>query len=212
MKTTPTLLRNFLAASCCLCLLGTSAAQASSLDRLHRFVQSTQTGKSHFTQLVLDKKLATVQEANGTLEFSRPGKFRWTYEKPQGQLIVGDGEKVWVYDAELKQVTVRKLDQALGSTPAALLAGRNDLEKFFVLKDLGKRGSLEWLEATPKSKESGFELIRMGFKGDLLDVMELRDNFGQTTVIRFPDLQRNPVLSPDRFTFTPPKGADVIGE
>lgn len=188
------------------------AASASSLDRLKQFLQGTQSARSHFKQIVLDQQLSTIQEASGTMEFSRPGKFRWTYDKPKGQLIVGDGEKLWVYDAELKQVTVKKLDQALGQTPAALLAGRNEIEKQFQLKDLGKRGTLEWLEATPKNPDGGFDTIRMGFNGDLLDVMELRDHFGQTTVIRFPGMERNPKLDPAQFKFTPPPGVDVIGE
>lgn len=188
------------------------AASASSLDRLKQFLSSTQSARSHFRQIVLDRQLSTIQEASGIMEFSRPGKFRWTYDKPKGQLIVGDGEKLWVYDAELKQVTVKKLDQALGQTPAALLAGRNEIEKQFQLKDLGKRGTLEWLEATPKNPDGGFDTIRMGFNGDLLDVMELRDHFGQTTVIRFPDMERNPKLNPSDFKFSPPPGADVIGE
>lgn len=188
------------------------AASASSLDRLKQFLSGTQTARAHFKQIVLDRQLTTIQEASGTMQFSRPGKFRWAYDKPKGQLIVGDGEKLWVYDAELKQVTMKKLDQALGQTPAALLAGRNEIEKQFQLKDLGKRGTLEWLEATPKNPDGGFDTIRMGFNGDLLDVMELRDHFGQTTVIRFPDMERNPKLDPAQFTFTPPPGADVIGE
>ncbi len=188
------------------------AASASSLDRLQHFLRDTQSARSHFKQIVLDKQLSTIQEASGVMQFSRPGKFRWTYDQPKGQLIVGDGEKLWVYDADLKQVTVKKLDQALGQTPAALLAGQNEIEKSFRLKDLGKRGTLEWLEAIPKNGDGGFENIRMGFNGDLLDVMELRDNFGQTTVIRFPDMERNPKLDPALFKFSPPKGADVIGE
>ena len=185
---------------------------ASSLDSLKGFLRETRTARAQFKQIVLDRKLATVQEASGTMQFARPGKFRWVYDKPYEQLIVGDGAKLWIYDADLKQVTVKPLDQAIGASPAALLAGSNEIERDFVLKDLGRRGTLEWLEATPRSAESSFESVRLGFSGDTLDVMELRDRFGQTTVIRFSNVERNPKLAPELFHFTPPKGADVIGD
>ena len=146
------------------------------------------------------------------LAFSRPGKFRWTYVKPYAQLIVGDGSKVWIYDEDLKQVTVKKLDQALGSTPAALLAGNNEAMRAFNLSDQGAKGGLEWLEALPRDKEGNFERIRMGFGSSGLEVMELLDSFGQTTVLKFTSLQRNPRLDPGLFRFSPPKGADVIGD
>lgn len=195
-----------------LALLIPFSASASSIDALKSFIQHTQTARAQFRQLVLDKKMATVQDASGTMEFMRPGKFRWLYEKPYQQTIVGDGAKLWMYDPELKQVTVKKLDEAIGGSPAALLAGKNEIEKYFNLKDIGKRGTLEWLEAVPKGKDSSFELVRMGFSGDMLETMELRDHFGQTTVIKFSGLERNPKLAADVFHFTPPKGADVIGE
>jgi outer membrane lipoprotein carrier protein len=187
-------------------------AGASSLESLKTFLSDVKTGRAHFKQLVLDKKMSTVQEASGTMLFSRPGKFRWVYEKPYEQLIVGDGAKLWMYDADLRQVTVKKMDQAIGSSPAALLAGNNEIERHFDLKDLGKRGTLEWLEATPKDKESTFESVRMAFSEKGLEVMELHDHFGQTTVIRFSGLERNPKLAPDLFKFSPPKGADVVGD
>jgi outer membrane lipoprotein carrier protein len=185
---------------------------ATSLDSLKSFLTEVKSARAHFKQLVLDKKLTTVQEASGTMVFARPGKFRWVYEKPYEQLIVGDGAKLWMYDADLNQVTVKQLDRALGASPAALLAGNNEIEKHFNLKDLGKRGSMEWLEATPKSKDSSFESIRMGFGANGLEVMEMRDHFSQTTVIRFTGLERNPKLDPGLFKFAPPKGADVIGD
>lgn len=194
-----------------LCLLPV-AVEASGIDKLKAFVQNTRSAKAQFNQKVLDRNSRLTQQGNGVMEFSRPGRFRWTYEKPYPQLIVGDGAKVWMYDADLNQVTVRKLDEALGSTPAALLAGDNAIEKNFHLKDLGRQAGLDWLEATPKAKESGFESVRMGFGETTLEVMELRDHFGQTTAIRFSSLERNPKLAPELFKFTPPKGADVIGE
>lgn len=187
-------------------------ASASSVDTLKQFVRGTQSARAQFSQSVLDKNRVTVQEASGTMQFSRPGRFRWDYVKPYQQQLVGDGSKLWIYDAELEQVTVRKLDQALGSSPAALLAGNNEIEKNFVLKDIGASNGLNWLEATPKGKETNFEVVRMGFNDKDLKVMELRDYFGQTTVIRFSQLEKNPRLPTELFKFTPPKGADVIGE
>lgn len=187
-------------------------AGAGSLDSLKTFLTDVKSGRTQFKQLVLDKQMTTVQEASGTMTFARPGKFRWVYEQPYEQLIVGDGVKLWMYDADLRQVTVKAMDRAIGSSPAALLAGSNEIGRHFDLKDMGKRGTLEWLEATPKDKESTFESVRMGFNPKGLDVMELRDHFGQTTIIRFMDFERNPKLSPNLFKFTPPKGADVIGD
>lgn len=187
-------------------------AAASSLDSLKSFLTEVKTGKAHFRQLVLDKKMTSVQESSGTMLFSRPGKFRWVYEKPYEQLIVGDGVKLWMYDVDLKQVTVKQMGRAIGSSPAALLAGSSEIELHFNLKDLGRRGTLDWLEATPKDKDSSFESVRMGFSEKGLDVMELRDHFSQTTVIRFSDIERNPKIPPDAFKFTPPKGADVISD
>jgi outer membrane lipoprotein carrier protein len=142
----------------------------------------------------------------------RPGRFRWTYAKPVDQLIVGDGQRVWIYDRDLNQVTVRRLSKALGSTPAALLAGSSDVEKAFDLSEAGQRDGLEWLEAKPKDREAGFERIRMGFDTAGVRAMELTDNFGQTTLLRFTNLLRNPKVDAADFRFEPPKGADVLGE
>ncbi len=186
------------------------AAQAASVDRLKAFIEQTRSGSADFNQTVLDRSGKNIQQSSGSLQFSRPGKFRWTYLAPYEQLIVGDGVEVWIYDKDLNQVTARKLDAALGASPAALLAGDNAIEQNFELKSAGTKDGIDWLEATPKSAETTFERIRMGFKGADLDTMELKDQFGQLTVIRFIDLKRNPSLSPELFTFTPPKGADVI--
>ena len=187
-------------------------ASAASTDRLKTFVEQTRSASADFSQTVVDRAGKKVQQANGSLQFSRPGKFRWTYDTPYQQLIVGDGTKLWIFDKDLNQVTARRLDDALGASPAALLAGDNAIEKNFDLKNAAAEDGLEWLEATPTSRETTFERIRMGFKGADLDTMELKDQFGQLTVIRFTGLKRNPALSPDLFTFTPPQGADVIGE
>ena len=165
------------------------AATAASLQRFSEFINETLTARGEFEQKIFDRNRKLLQESRGTLAFSRPGKFRWSYVKPYAQLIVGDGSKVWIYDEDLKQVTVKKLDQALGSTPAALLAGNNEAMQAFRLSDKGTKDGLEWLEALPRDKESNFERIRMAFGVSGLQIMELVDSFGQTTVLRFKSLE-----------------------
>jgi len=187
-------------------------AGAAGVDLLKNFVNQTTSAKARFAQMVLDKNLKKLQQATGTMQFSRPGRFRWEYDKPYEQTIVGDGSRLWIYDKDLNQVTVRKLDRALGASPAALLAGSNEIEKEYTITSIGNQEGLDWIEAVPKARDTAFERIRLGFSGTTLQAMELRDQFGQVTVIRFADLERNPKLSPDAFKFTPPKGADVISE
>jgi outer membrane lipoprotein carrier protein len=187
-------------------------AQGASIDRFKAFVQSTQSASARFDQKVHDRSGRLVQEGKGRFMFQRPGRFRWIYDKPVDQLIVGDGERVWIYDRDLNQVTVRRISAALGSTPAALLAGSSNVEKAFDLSDAGARDGLEWLEARPREREAGFERIRMGFSAAGIEAMELTDHFGQTTFLRFSGLVRNPRIDPAEFRFEPPKGADVLGE
>jgi outer membrane lipoprotein carrier protein len=187
-------------------------AQAAAIERFKTFVKTTQSARADFEQNVVDRAGKPVQKANGTFVFQRPGKFRWVYAKPADQVIVGDGERVWIHDRDLNQVTVRKLSKALGSTPAALLAGSGDIEAAFELSEAGMRDGLEWLEAKPREREAGFDRVRMGFSASGLQAMELVDHFGQTTRLRFTNLTRNPKVDADEFRFTPPKGADVLGE
>jgi outer membrane lipoprotein carrier protein len=189
-----------------------SAAGASGLDELHAFLEGTKTAQGSFRQVVVNREGRTTQTTSGTFAFARPGKFRWTYDKPFDQLIVGDGDKVWVYDHDLNQVIVRKLDAALGATPAALLAGDNALEKNFTLVAGGEGDGLEYVDATPKAADSQFKRIRLGFADDLPRKMQLTDAFGQTTDLTFSEVRRNPTLAADTFQFTPPKGADVVGQ
>lgn len=195
-----------------LALALTGAAHAGGIDRLKAFVAGAKTAEADFTQTVADKSGRVTQQASGKMAFARPGKFRWDYSAPYEQVIVGDGNKLWLYDADLDQVTVRSLGDVIAGTPAALLAGDNAIEKYFSLKNAGESGGLEWLEATPKTRDTTFERIRMGFKGDTLVQMELFDFFGQRTTLKLSRLVRNPSIAPSRFTFTPPKGADVIGD
>lgn len=194
-------------------LLCATTAHAAATDKLKSFIASTRSGQANFTQEVQDRTGKKIQSASGTMQFVRPGKFRWVYQKPYEQLIVGDGEKFWLHDVELNQVTVKKLDAALGSSPAALLSGSNEIERSFALKNIEERDELEWLQALPKTQDTSFEKILMAFnaQSDLV-IMELYDAFGQKTVLRFSSLQRNPNLAASLFSFTPPKGADVLGE
>jgi len=188
-------------------------AQASAVEHLREFIQKTQTFKAAFHQKLLDQNFQVVQEASGSMMFQRPGKFRWVYEKPYQQLIVGDGSRVWFYDQDLNQVTVRQLDLAIGNSPAALLAGSSAIEKDFNLTEINIEDEIDWLEATPKHKETNFELIRMGFtKTGELREMILRDNFGQFTLLVFSEIHFNPTLAIELFQFKPPSGADVISD
>ena len=200
------------AGTICAAMLLACPAAASGPDQLKAFLSGAKTGKTTFRQIVSGKSGRVPQESTGTFAFSRPGKFRWTYEKPFDQLIVGDGAKVWVFDRDLNQVIVRKLDAALGATPAALLAGDNALEKNFTLVAGGEADGVEYVNATPKSAESQFTRIRLGFVDSLPRRMELTDAFGQATELTFSDVRRNPKLAGDVFQFTPPKGADVVGQ
>jgi outer membrane lipoprotein carrier protein len=153
-----------------------------------------------------------VETASGTFVFARPGKFRWTYEKPHKQLLVADGAKLWIHDPDLNQVTVKRMDRAISSTPAALLAGRDDITQLFTLRDGGSSGGLNWVDATPKEKDTGFERVRLGLQGKTLAAMELHDQLGGRTLLRFSDLKANAPVPSDAFRFTPPAGADVMEE
>jgi outer membrane lipoprotein carrier protein len=188
------------------------SVQAAAIDRFKAFVKGTQSARAEFEQKVHDRNGKLTQESRGNFVFQRPGLFRWVYAKPVDQVIVGDGERVWIHDRDLNQVTVRKLSRALGSTPAALLAGSADVEKTFEMADAGSKDGIEWLEATPREAEAGFARVRMGFDANGLRAMELFDHFGQTTQLRFLNLVRNPKVDPAEFRFQPPKGADVLGD
>ena len=192
--------------------LSALTAQANSLERFKTFVRDTKSARADFAQQVRDRNGKVTQESKGSFVFQRPGLFRWVYAKPVDQVIVGDGERVWIHDRDLNQVTVRKLSRALGSTPAALLAGSADIEKAFELSDAGAKDGIDWLEAKPREREAGFERVRMGFDSHGLRAMELMDHFGQTTLLRFSNLQRNPKVDKSEFRFEPPKGSDVLGE
>ena len=186
-----------------------AAADAGGIDELNAFLDGAKNGRATFTQTVVARSGRAPQASSGKFAFARPGRFRWSYEKPYEQLVVGDGARVWVYDRDLNQVIVRELDAALGATPAALLAGDNALEKNFSLVDAGAADGLAWVEATPKSADSTFTKVRIGFRDQLPRAMELADAFGQTTRLHFDAFERNIALPSDLFRFVPPAGADV---
>lgn len=186
------------------------AAHASGLERMKEYFQNIQSAQASFHQTVTDKQGQKTQDVTGTMQLQKPNKFRWDYHKPYVQQIVGDGEKIWIFDPELNQVTVRSFSKAASSSPAALLAGGKDIERSFTIKDTSRKGDLEWVMAVPKVRETGFERLFLGFKGDALMEMELHDSFGNRTAIEFTDVQRNPKLPADTFKFVPPRDADVL--
>jgi outer membrane lipoprotein carrier protein len=187
------------------------AAHATALDQFKTFVTGTRSARGEFTQTQVMKS-KTGKTSSGTFVFARPGKFIWTYQKPYEQLLQADGETLYLYDKDLNQVTTRKLGGALGSSPAAILFGSNDLEKNFTLSEAGTHDGLEWLNATPKSKDTSFEQIGIGLKDGFPQAMELKDNFGQTVLLKFTSFQRNPALGPQTFKFDVPKGAEVVNQ
>jgi outer membrane lipoprotein carrier protein len=192
-----------------LMLLLASAARADSVDLLRDFASNVRSGRAAFTQTVTSVDGAKKKESSGQFEFVRPNRFRFSYAKPFEQQIVADGQRVWLYDVDLNQVTVRPLAQALGATPAALLAG-GTLDKEFDLKAAPAADGLEWVLATPRTKDGPIQSLRVGFKGSLLAAMEIADAFGQRSLLRFTALEQNIKLPDSTFQFTPPKGADVI--
>ena len=185
------------------------AAQADAVDALRGFVRDVKTGSASFTQTVTSPDGAKKKTSSGSFEFSRPNRFRFAYAKPFEQVIVGDGQKVWIYDADLNQASSRKITQALGATPAALLAGGN-LEKDFELSSLPDRDGLTWAQALPKTKDGGFQSLQVGFRANQLAAVEIVDGFGQRSLLQFGGFTANPALPADRFKFVVPAGADLI--
>lgn len=188
------------------------AKAQSSLDSLQRFFDSVSAYTAMFEQVLLDDQRQVLETSSGQMWIARPGRFRWNYAPPVGQQIISDGERVWIYDADLEQVTVRLIDDALGRTPAILLAGKTHLDDRFDVKSLGQQGAIEWLELTPKDADSQFESVKIGFEAGVLQSMEFLDSLGQVTQIRLSEVVENPTLASDLFSFTPPAGVDVVDE
>lgn len=193
------------------------AAQAGGLESLESFIQSARSGKAEFTQVVTaparEGQAARSKTSSGTFEFARPNRFRFIYKKPFEQTIVADGQTLWLHDVDLNQVTARKQAQVLGSTPAALVAASPDLatlRKDFDLKALPDQDGLQWVQATPKTKEGQLHHVKAGFRGNELAALEILDGFGQRSVLTFSKMELNAAVSPDAFRFTPPNGVDVV--
>lgn len=202
--------------------VGAGNTWAAGLKSLEEFVKTVKTGTADFTQVVTsppkDGQAPRVKKSSGQFEFSRPSRFKFTYVKPFAQTIVADGQTLWLYDQDLNQVTARQQSQVLGSTPAALIASAADLKALqadFDLADAPDEEGLEWVVATPTSKDGQLQTVRVGLKTSasgtpILEVLEILDSFGQRSVLSFGNFQVNPALSANAFTFKPPAGADVL--
>lgn len=182
------------------------------IQQMQSFLENVHTLKADFTQVVLDANLRQVKQTSGTLAIKRPDRFRWDYAAPNNEIIVADGKRVWIYDVELQQVTVKPLNGTLAASPAVLLSGSNDVARSFVVKDLGRDNGLEWVGLTPKVQDTDFENVKLGFRDDSVSVMELKDALGNLTRITFSHVIINPAIPDNTFQFTPPAGADVIGD
>ena len=189
-----------------------AADVAAGRQKVESFLQGLQSLQAQFKQTLTDRSGATVEQASGTLAIRRPDRFRWDYREPNEQVIVADGSRIWLYDADLEQVTVRKLDDTLSATPAMLLSGQGNLQDNFTVTQTAQEGAVSWVRMEPKRDDTDFKWVRLGFDGATLKYMQLADKLGQTTQLEFAQLERNPPLDPSRFTFTVPPGADVIGD
>lgn len=205
-------LRGILLALCAVGCSGVaSMSWASGLEQLKHFVAHTTSARGTFSQSVVSKSGRKPQQSSGSFSMQRPGKFRWSYEKPYPQLLVSDGVQLWSFDPELNQVAIKKVGTALGASPAALLAGQ-DIEKNFVLKEAPSVDGVEFIEATSRTGEASFELVKIGFKANQPVSMEIHDSFGQISLLCFDRFEVNPPLAASLFRFTPPAGADVMKE
>lgn len=207
MKTTTVSRFAVIALATCLCA---QANAGEALQRLQEFTSQLKSLSAGFVQSLYDTDGNEIQESSGVVVLKRPGKFRWDYRKPYHQLLVANGERFWIYDSELQQVTEKRTDEALATAPVVLLSRGIPLADQFELKELGEREGLSWVELLPKVKDSDFERIFLGLDADGLKVMELRDSFGQATQILFHSVELNIAASDDLFEFEPPEGADVI--
>jgi len=187
------------------------AVQADAVDTLREFGRDVKSGRAAFTQTVTSPDGARKKLSSGSFEFARPNRFRFVYTKPFEQTLVADGQKVWIHDPDLNQVSSRPIAKALGSTPAALLAG-GSLETDFTLSAQPSSGGLDWALATPKAKDGAFQSMRVGFRGKELAAVEVVDSFGQRSLLQFSGFAGNVALPPEAFRFVVPKGADVIEE
>lgn len=201
-----------IAAGMVLTLAGSSAFAAGAIDQLNSYIAKLDTLKASFTQTIYDADSQPLQTSKGNVVLKRPGRFRWDYTDPAPQLIVADGKKLWIYDKELEQVTVKKMDQVLGQAPIMLLTSKKPLTEEFALRELGDRQGMSWVELKPKASDTDFHTIYLGLDKQGLKTMEMRDSFGQATQIKFSEIQKNKGVNESQFQFTAPKNVDVIGE
>lgn len=183
-------------------------AQAGGIEALRQFNNDADGIAGTFTQTVQSKK--KTQKSSGSFQILRPGLFKWVYQKPYQQEIVGDGQSIWLYDVDLKQVTQSNQDQTIGDSPAAILSNKSALDASYTLKEDGSQDGMDYVLASPKKNNAGYQFIRIGFKGNTLAAMELKDSFGNQTQIQFQNVNTRPNLSRSVFKFTPPKGVDVL--
>lgn len=178
--------------------------------QLKNFLTLSKTLAADFKQVVFDEMGAVKQTSYGVFHLSRPNKFRWSYQKPFVQEIISNAGKVWFYDADLEQVTVKSMDTSMGATPALLLSGKLNIDKEFILQQQGIKDGLNWIKLLPKNKDSSFKYILIGLKNGMLGGMELSDHFGQLTRIYFSNFKLNPSFNSNEFVFNLPKGVDVF--
>ena len=184
-------------------------AETQALLALQSFLRDARTGSAEFTQTVISPDGTKRRPSSGTFEFSRPDRFRFSYAKPFEQVIVADGQRLWIHDPELNQVVSRRQAGALSATPAALLAG-TQVERSFTLTEEPARDGLVWVKAVPRKPDAGFESLRIGFRDGALASVEILDGLGQRSVLQFSRLRVNVPLPADRLVFVVPKGADVL--
>ncbi len=193
----------------CLFVLMPAALAATGTEMLKEFHKNVKSFEAEFRQKVVDDKNKELQAAAGKMYLQRPGKFRWDYKEPDEQVIVSNGKKIWLYDQELEQVTIKTLKGMVGSTPARILSDTGSIDKNFVITEQGKKDGVTWIELKPKEEDPQFKSVRIGF-GDTLKVMQIKDNLDQVTTIEFSKLKKNPTLKASLFEFKIPEGVDVV--
>ena len=195
-----------------LLIASADAEELGAADQLAAFLDETVTLSAAFEQILLEVDGEPGEVSRGRFYLNRPGRFRWEYREPVEQLVVGDGTRLWMYDQDLEQVTVRALDEGLAGTPAMLLSGEGSLEESFRLGASYEEDGLSWIELMPLAEPAEFQGLRVGLADGLMRVMEVRDNLDQVSRIEFSDIARNTDLDEAMFRFEPPDGVDVIGQ
>ena len=191
---------------------GTAAADGDDYARVEKLLGNLQSLQAQFKQTLTDSKGQVTDQSSGTLAIRRPNRFRWDYTAPHEQLIVADGSRIWLYDPDLEQVTVRRLTDSLAGTPAMLLSGEGKLADNFTVTQTSQDAQAQWVMMEPKRNDTDFKWVRLGFSGEVLKFMQLADKLGQITTLEFSNVERNPQIDPAKFTFKVPEGADVIGD